>query len=134
MCTSNQQTQILTDSQDGRRLQQVADMIINPNLPLQDLETICDSMNTKAIYNLHSYLQQTVDNNTTVHVVTLRNDIKQALNHKLAEYHAAASNQQLITWSSTHTIISMQPPTTATQVAHDLAATIFVKKQKHVIS
>lgn len=103
-------------------------MIINPDLQLSDLEAICDELNAKAIDDLHTYLQHTINDETTVHVVTLRNDIKQALNHKLTQYHAAACNQQLITWSSIHSIVSLQPPTNTTQSAHGLATTVRAEK------
>lgn len=103
-------------------------MIIDPDLPLANLEEICDQLNAKAIPDLHAYLQQTINPETTVHVVTLRNDIKQALNSKLAQYHAAACNQQLITWSSSHSIVSMMPSTTAPELAHELAETVRAEK------
>ena len=118
------------DTEAGRRLQKIADMVINPTLSSDDAANICDALNEKAVENLHDFLQLNINpaQNITVRVVTLRNDVKQTLNDRLVHYHAAASNQQLITWTSITSVLSKKPHTLTVEETNNLANTVRAEK------
>jgi hypothetical protein len=84
------------NDKDGQKLfRYYSRMLMQDDVTRAEIEEFCDALNSNAISSMHDIRHK------LLHVLCLRNEVKNQLNRRMVVLHAAEHKQRVIMWENT---------------------------------